>query len=156
MVLCPTIVFFEGCAALTPLVFGLPPPLVLLPDLFWPLQSSSFPGHGIPQVAQALRHAGTALGVSDGSYMPHMDPSQATAAWTLVDSRLPNNSGRCTGQCSVSGAPDSINSYRAELQGLHCILLAVHTLCNFHLITQGHLLLFCDNMLAVTLASKSP
>jgi len=111
-------------------------------DRSWPLHSSVFPDNG-QAVAQAI-HLGTAHGVCDGSYMSTISPDFATAAWLLEDSSFPHLQ-LCRGIVHVSGPPSAANAYRAELQGLHTLLMAIKGLCSFHRITTGSVIVGCDN-----------
>lgn len=120
----------------------------------WPLCSSTFPRDGSPLLT-ALEN-GTAIGVCDGSYMPCLDRSRATAAWILVDPLQPDTASQCAGLTAVSGSPELVNAYRAELQGIHAILMGVHFLCDYHHVQRGHLAIFCDNMRAVALSKLAP
>ena len=111
-------------------------------DRSWPLHSSVFPDNG-QAVAQAI-HLGTAHGVCDGSYMSEVSPDFATAAWLLEDSHL-LHLHLCRGIVHVSGPPSAANAYRAELQGIHALLMAIKGLCSFHKITTGLVIVGCDN-----------
>jgi len=85
-----------------------------------------------------------AHGVCDGSYMSTISPDFATAAWLLEDSSFPHLQ-LCRGIVHVSGPPSAANTYRAELQGLHTLLMAIKGLCSFHRITTGSVIVGCDN-----------
>lgn len=163
--LTPATVVFGGSSPMSvslPSILPLPPPsqfshladfLLLVHDSpYWPLTSSLFPCNGTT-VASAIL-GGTAVGVCDGSYMPSMDAGRAAASWVIVDSLQPHLNS-CFGHTLVSGTAVAINSYRAELQGLHALLLAVEILCSFHHITEGRITIYCDNLQAVRLAKLS-
>jgi len=93
----------------------------------------------------------SAIAISDGSYMPHRYPALATAAWLITDgsTSMPSN---FSGVCTVSGPPSSINAYRAELQGLHAVLVALEHFCNHRHITSGGVTIGCDNQGALSQA----
>ena len=97
-------------------------------------------------VAQGIQD-GTAIGASDGSYMPKRSKAHGAAAWVMqaaVDSPL-----HCHGQCYTSGRPCEVNAYRSELQSIHAILLALTVICQVFQITSGSITLACDNEQAV-------
>ena len=50
---------------------------------YWPLRLSNFPNHGA-NIAKAIQQ-GTAIGASNGSYMPHAHEGLGSAAWVLED-----------------------------------------------------------------------
>jgi len=77
--------------------------------------------------------------------MSEASPEFATAAWLLEDSHFPYQA-LCRGIAHVSSVTNDVNAYRAELQGLHALLLAVKAVCSFHLITSGSILIGCDNV----------
>ena len=106
----------------------------------WPIQTAWFPHQGL-HIAQAIKD-GTAIGVSDGSYQPNKARHLASAGWIILDLNTHQQTG---GVVRVSGTKRETNAYRAELQGLHAMLLAVHTLCKFHQIAQGSIILGLDN-----------
>jgi len=95
-----------------------------------------------------------AHGVCDGSYMKESSPDFATAAWLLEDSLSPQ-SNVCRGITHVSGSPAEVNAYRAELQGLHSLLMAIKGLCSFHQIVTGSILVGCDNQGALHQAQQT-
>jgi len=90
-------------------------------------------------------HLGTAQVVCDESYMSAAYPDFATAAWLLKDSHFPHQN-LCQGITHVPGPPADANVYRAELQGLHALLLAIKDLCSFHAITSVLVVVGCDNL----------
>ena len=49
------------------------------------------------------------------------------------------------GVVRTSGTPRENNAYRAELQGFHAMLFGLHTLCEYHHITVGTVVLGMDN-----------
>ena len=106
----------------------------------WPLATAWFPEEG-STLAEAIRK-GTAIGVSDGSYKPNQATHLASAGWIVQDLHTKKHIG---GVLRVSGNPKETNAYRAELQGLHAMLMAITILCEFHWITQGSLVLGLDN-----------
>jgi hypothetical protein len=86
---------------------------------------------------------GTALAVGDGSYMPECSKELATSAWIMqkeVDSRK-----QCLGECLTSGTIDEVNAYRAELHGVHSLLLALTVLCRVYELKTGSITVACDN-----------
>jgi len=126
--------------------------LHLWKDRSWPLHSSVFPDNG-QAAAQAIQF-GTAHGVCDGSYMSKASPEFATAAWVLEDSLLPQHH-LCWGITHISGPPSEANAYRAELQGLHSLLLAIKGLCSFHGIITSSVIVGCDNQGALHQAQQT-
>jgi len=93
----------------------------------------------------------SAIAISDGSYMPHHYPVLATAAWIVTDgsTSMPSN---FSGVCTISGPPSLINAYRAELQGLHAVLVALEQFYNHHHITSSGVTIGCDNQGALSQA----
>jgi len=59
--------------------------------------------------------------------MSAASPEFAMAAWLLEDSHYPYQN-LCQSITHVSGPPDAINTYCAELQDLHALLLAIKSL----------------------------
>jgi len=86
----------------------------------------------------------TAIALSDGSYMPQHYPNLAAAAWFLVDSMAAMES-LFFGAAPVCGPPPAINAYRAELQGIHDLLVAIEFICNQYDISEGGLTVGCNN-----------
>ena len=114
----------------------------LLPSLGedgWPLKTAWFPDE--ERLVQAIQN-GTARGVSDGSYKPKANPSLAAAAWIILDEAGSTHVG---GVVRVTGMQNETNAYRAELQGLHAMVMAVWTLCRAHNVTTGSITLGLDN-----------
>ncbi len=111
------------------------------PGVPWPLRFAHLESIS-PILLQAIA-AGTALAICDGSYMPRRYPQLAAAAWILHSGSAPAAS--CHGVTQVHGHSSSINSYRAELQGLHALLLALVSLCTQHDLVSGHVTIGCDN-----------
>ncbi len=114
------------------------------PPLAWPLHSAHFPDHG-QSVAASLAN-GTALAICDGSYMPKRFPGLAAAAWVIQPGSFRDNAHiPCHSVTQVQGPTKSINSYRAELQGLYTLLLAINHICSLHHLTSGRATIGCDN-----------
>jgi len=86
--------------------------------------------------------------------MKEISPDFATAAWLLEDSLFPQNN-LCHGITHVSGPPSEANAYRAELQGLHSLLMAIKGLCSFHQIATGSIIVGCDNQGALHQAQQT-
>lgn len=108
-------------------------------DACTPLRISDF------DQAEAVANAiadGQACAVADGSYMPNLTTNLATAAWCIEDKRATGTS--CSGVTAVSGTEKERNAYRAELQGIHTLLMAVKAVCTFFHITNGSMELYCD------------
>ena len=100
-----------------------------------------------PQDLSPLVHAirsGTAIAMSDGSYMPHRYPGQAAAAWLLSDS-LAQKPLLFYGVAPVPGSSSQVNAYRAELYGMYSLLVALEHLCSVHHLADGGVLIGCDN-----------
>jgi len=98
----------------------------------------------------AIRNA-SAIGISDGSYMPRRYPALATAAWILADSGASHPS-LFSGVCMVPGPPTSVNAYRAELYGIYALLVALEYFCNERQIFAGGITIGCDNQGALSQA----
>ena len=82
-----------------------------LPDC-WMLQEASFPDDGA-RIASALAEGSVRM-ISDGSYQPELDPSLATATWTL---ETMDHSGSCIGSTLTPDHDSGKNdAYRAELR----------------------------------------
>ena len=82
--------------------------------------------------------------------MPDSSTSQGTAAWGF---RAPGTRATCHGVVRTSGRPLEVNAYRSELQGFHSMLLALHQICRFYKLTEGHITLACDNDTCMRLAA---
>jgi hypothetical protein len=74
--------------------------------------------------------------------MPNLSLSLASAAWIIEDPEAPGPA--CRGACRTSGQPSDANAYRAELQGIHALLLAATVVCRVHGISSGALTVGCD------------
>jgi len=118
----------------------------------WPLHSSVFPNQG--QAAADPIQLGMADGIFDGSYMSVASPDFATTAWLLEDSHFPHQN-LCCGFTHDSGPPAEANTYCAELQGLHMLLLAIKGLCSFHVVTSGSVIVGCNNLRASVKLNRS-
>jgi len=117
----------------------------------WPLQHGHFDQTIL--LAQAMAH-GTAIAISDGSYMPSRYPSLAAAAWVIHSGATP--AAVSYGVTQVHGQPSMVNSYRAELQGMYSLILAINHICSLHQLTAGHLLVGCDNQGVIDHLQKRP
>ncbi len=97
-----------------------------LGDAQWPLCYLQFPTGGT-HLALAILSC-SAHGVCDGSYMPSLCHDLGAAAWFLKDSHSP---GLHTFYSSLhgTGGPGIPNAYHAGLQGMHVLLLAIHSIC---------------------------
>jgi len=118
-----------------------------LGDSAWPITHLSPPSP--PEWLLDSIQTGSLLAVCDGSYQPHRCRSTAASAWLMADSR--NLSSQCRSVCEVVGPLDSINSYRAELQGMHSLLLYLNTACKYFGSQSGHVLVACDNNTVATI-----
>ncbi len=65
-------------------------------------------------------------------------------AWILHPGPYPSGIP-CHSVTQVHGCPSAINSYQAELQGLHALLLAVNHICVSHQLNSSRLTIGCDN-----------
>ena len=115
----------------------------------WPLANCNF--SQVTAVALAIQR-GTAIAVSDGSYMPKRSTAVASAAFKLLDTVTGEC---CEGQTLVSGTEKEVNAYRAELQGIHADLLLILAVCSFFEIRQGSAQVYCDNEKGIMLSSKN-
>jgi len=95
-----------------------------LGNLAWPLQNLNLTSP--PAWLLDSLQMRSLLAVCDGSYQPQCSKTMAALAWLIADSR--NLSFQCHGVCKVAGPLDSINSYWAELQGMHSLLLYLNTM----------------------------
>jgi len=95
-----------------------------------------------PELIQAITSS-TAVTICNGSHMPRRYPHLAAAAWILHSGTAPAFS--CHGVTQVHGQHALINSYQAELQGMHSLLLALVTLCTQHGLSTGHVTVGCNN-----------
>ena len=117
-------------------------------DAWEPLRHSNF--DQAEAIAGSLT-AGTAQGVADGSYNPNLSSDLATAAWCLEPSSAVGTS--CSGVTAVSGVERDRNAYRAELVGIHTLLMAVKAICTYHDVSEGSMDLYCDCEKALLLSS---
>jgi hypothetical protein len=111
----------------------------------WPLKSGCN-WDWAPELAMAIQ-LGTTFAVRDGSYMPHRSTKHTTAAWIMqTEVESPK---QCWGKCATSGMTQEVNAFRAELHGVHAMLLALKVLYQVYRITAGSISLACDNNNAV-------
>jgi hypothetical protein len=94
---------------------------------------------------------GTAFAVGDGSYMPDRSKELATLAWIMQ--KEVESCKQCWGECMTSGTINEVNSYHAELHGVHGMLLALMVLCRVFQLKSG-ITLACDNNNAVYHTNK--
>lgn len=78
----------------------------------------------------------------------------ASATWIIEDSTLPQQ-GQCAGHLHVTGFSYQVSAYRAELQGLHAIFVALTAICLIHQIQTGSIVIGCDGLSAIQ-RSDSP
>ena len=116
----------------------------------WPLLRGSNFCH-VALVVEAIM-TGTAIAVSDGSYMPKMCTQLAMASWHIKN---PLTTLGCHGLAQVSGTKAETNAYRVELQGIHTILMALKVICDFHLIQHGSITIHCNNEKGIYLSSHT-
>jgi len=116
----------------------------------WPLRSAHI-DNVPPSLLQAIV-TGSALGICDGSYMPQRYPHLAAAAWILHSGS--EQASTCHGVTQVHGQPAVINSFRAELQGMHALLLALTHICSTHGLSAGHVSIGCDNKGVLSLVQR--
>ncbi len=133
----------ESVSTATVILSGSAPWLaqVEAPPIPWPIDHGHFAPHN-GAIVQAFQ-AGSALAICDGSYMPWRYPQLAAAAW-IIHSSTPY-SAVCHGVTQVHGQPTDVNSYRAELQGMLSLLTAINHICMLHQLSNGSLLIGCDN-----------
>jgi len=118
----------------------------MLGDSAWPL-----PLQTPPWWLWVTLQSGLALAVCNGSYQPSCSDNTAASAWLISDSR--NLGYHCHSVCAVSGPPDSINLYRAKLQGMHALLLYLNSVCQLFEISSGQMLVACDNSTVISLCN---
>jgi len=116
------------------------------------LRTLSLPSKPLGPLVTAIIN-GTALGVSDGSFMPKHYPDLAMAGWILSNATCSSPLLIC-GMAQVPGCTHSLNAYRAKLYGLLTLINAVNFLCKQHQITPGHITIGCDNKGAISQINK--
>ena len=95
------------------------------------------PATEVPLI-QAIRD-NIAVAVSDASLKHNF----GTAAFTIEGA---NALHRALGAIIVPGPVKDGDSYRCELAGLLAIVIWVNALCKLHNLTQGSVLIACDNI----------
>jgi hypothetical protein len=142
--------FFEGASSeLIPPAPSYPSIKALIeswPDS-WPLTHSHFPPDP-SSLIQAIRD-GTAIGVSDGSYMPTINDRVGAAAWKVEN---PTSHQAMEGTTRTAGEPLEVDSYRSKLQGVHAMLLGLLAFCTYYKVPDGKVTLGCDNSTCVHLS----
>jgi len=92
---------------------------------------------------------GSATAISNGSFKD----KQGTAAWMFYDSQDPSTSiGQ--GKLTTPGMAESQGSYQCKLAGLYGIAVTTNTICNFHHILHGEILVICDRKWCLTTTSN--
>jgi hypothetical protein len=89
---------------------------------------------------------GTAMGCTDGSYMPKLSEAVGAAAWRI---ECPATSESLQGWTQTTGIESEVDSYRSELHGLHSLLTGLEALCSFFQLTEGAVTIGCDNKTAI-------
>ena len=98
----------------------------------WMFTHSTFPDDG-RLVAESIANV-TAIGISDGSYMPNISQEHVTAAWII---ECQTTGARCWEVLQVPGTKWEVNAYRAETLGGTVMRKVVHLLkCRWNL-THG-------------------
>jgi hypothetical protein len=110
----------------------------------WPLQASNW--DWAPGLALGIQE-GTAIAVGDSSYMPECSKELATSAWIMH--KEVESHEQCWGECLTSDTIKEVNVYRAELNGVHSMFLALMVLCRVYQLNTGSITLTCDNNNAV-------
>jgi len=122
---------------------GRPPPATLCEALeflprscHWAVQHAEITDEG-RAIAAAIR-SGAAVAVSDGS----LRYTLGTSAFVIEGM---DSAHRIVGYSRVPGPIKEGDSHRCELAGLYAIVTLVNCLCHHHRITQGSILVACDN-----------
>jgi len=102
----------------------------------WAVQHAVIEDDG--QAISAAIRAGAAVVVSDGSLRYTLGASAFVIEGT-------DSVHRIVGYNQVPGPVKEGDSHRCELAGLHAIVTLVNCLCQHHWITQGSILIACDN-----------
>ena len=97
----------------------------------------------LPHIMDSITQGNCAL-VCDGSFFP--TTNQAAAAFIIGNEAAHR---RIIGRCHVVGPPESYSAYRSELAGIHSGLTFLLGICTAHNITQGRIVLACDNYGAI-------
>lgn len=113
----------------------------------WPIRISNLESNSAA-LATAFSE-GKGLAVADGSYMPLQNSRLGSAGWYLqhIDTRK-----GCKGVVQTLGDKHEVNAYCSELQGLHSLLMAILAVCTFHNVTDGKVIVCCDNDRALLLS----
>jgi len=82
--------------------------------------------------------------------MANLSGKLAAAAW-LIEHKL-DWQVACSGHTPVSGLPRDVNAYRAELHGIHAVLMVIKAIIIFFGITCRSIDIYCD--MALHLSSK--
>jgi len=120
-----------------------PPPAMMYEALeslphscHWSVQHAEIADEG-RAIAAAIR-AGAAVAVSDGS----LRYTLGTSAFVIKGM---DSAHRIVGYNRVPGPAKDRESHRCDLAGLYAIVTLVNCLCHHHRITQGSILVACDN-----------
>ena len=105
-------------------------------DAHWALQCLNIHDNGAALAQAIIEHA--AVSGSDGS----LKLGLGTAAFALQSAAAMND---IKGANLVPGPIREGDSHRCEMAGLYAIILLVHTVCKHYGITQGAMLVTCDN-----------
>jgi len=95
----------------------------------------------LAQLEAAIK-TGIAIVVSDGS----LQDQNGSAAWTIKGN---NQQHQIVGRGRTPGTPDNQSAYRSKLFGLWGILHALQKFTHDRHITQGHMHIACDGLLAL-------
>ena len=87
--------------------------------------------------------AGRAICCCNGSYQPSLSEDIVGSGWII---QAPVTRVECNGACPTSGYLKAVNAYRAELQGIHTILLVVKAICSGYNIKARAVTIGCDNL----------
>jgi len=87
--------------------------------------------------------SGTALAISNGSYMPNCYLGLAAAAWLLANP-LAQKSLLFYRVTPVLSSSSQVNAYHAKLYGLYSLLVALEQFCLLHHIAEGGVLISCE------------
>ena len=92
------------------------------------------------QITTSLQD-GSLQAIADGSYKKVKN--LATCAWVIT---TPSSSIEFEGAAQVPGNDDQLESYRAELYGILCIITFLDLVATYFNIKNGHVTIGCDNI----------
>ena len=89
-------------------------------------------------ILDSMEHR-TCVAVTDGSFDP---VSKLVIECWIIEGRT--HKGRMKGASQTPGHRDHMDAYRAEVYGIYCILLYIHTVCHKFNMTTGAITIACN------------